>query len=202
MTRSVGTMISRAARRHGAMRAICIQFLALALACLIFPSAKLAAQQKPTEYSVKAVYLYNFGKFVQWPATASSELKANSFEICILGQDPFGSALDTVVKGEKIDGQPLMTRKLESVDAAENCRIVFISSSEKDRLGAVLQALRSKPSLTVSDLPDFCNRGGMIQFVLEGDKVRFLVNLAPAEKARLTFSSQLLKVATAVLKTP
>lgn len=164
---------------------------------------KAAAQEnKPAEYKVKAVYLFNFGKFVQWPAGAVSEGQEKAFPICVLGQDPFGPALDDIVKGESIDGQPLVAKRINRVEDADDCRLLFIGPSEKERVIKLLEALQSKPVLTVSDLPEFCNRGGMIQFVLQGDKVRFEVNLTPAEKAGLTLSSQLLKVATAVLKNP
>lgn len=190
-------------RLNGSPGILLAQMAALALAFVFLLSVGVEAQEnKPTEYRVKAVYLYNFGKFVQWPAGTGADTPDKVFPICILGQDPFGSTLDEIVKGDNIDGQSLVTRRIDRVESADDCRIVFISALPKERLAATLAALQSKPVLTVSDTPDFCNRGGMIQFVLQGDKVRFLVNLTPAEKANLTLSSQLLKVATAVLKTP
>lgn len=168
----------------------------------ILPFATPAQENKPTEYGVKAVYLYNFGKFVQWPAANDADEREHVFPICILGQDPFGSTLDDVVKGETIDGQMLVTRRIERVENAAGCRILYISAMSKERLATVLETLTSTPVLTVSDISDFCNRGGMIQFVLQDNKVRFEVNVTPAEKAGLMLSSQLLKVATSVLKSP
>lgn len=177
--------------------------MAFALAFVWFASSEASAQEnKPSEYAVKAAYLYNFGKFVQWPAGTAPEGSGSDFLICVLGPDPFGSTLDETVKGESIEGQPLATRRIDKVESVDGCRILFISATLKERLNMILQALQSKPVLTVSDTPDFCNRGGMVQFVLQGDKVRFEVNLAPAEKAGVTLSSQLLKVATSVLKSP
>jgi hypothetical protein len=176
---------------------------ALGLTFFLFASPEASAQEdKPTEYRVKAVYIYNFGKFVQWPAGTALEGAENGFPICVLGPDPFGSTLDEIVKGESIEGQPLVTRRIDRVESTDGCRILFISAMPKERLIMTLQTLQSKPVLTVSDMPDFCNRGGMIQFVMQADKVRFEVNLPPAEKAGLTLSSQLLKVATSVLKGP
>jgi hypothetical protein len=173
------------------------------LALVLFASPQASAQEnKPAEYRVKAVYLYNFGKFVQWPAGAAPDGSENGFPLCVLGPDPFGATLDEIVKGESIEGQPLVTRRIDRVEGADGCRILFITAMPRERLIMTLQTLQSKPVLTVSDMPDFCNRGGMIQFVLQADKVRFEVNLPPAEKAGLTLSSQLLKVATSVLKSP
>lgn len=195
--------ITRAERQCGSRAFSAYAIAALALAFVWFASPEASAQEnKPTEYRVKAVYLYNFGKFVQWPAGTAPEEAESTFLICVLGSDPFGSVLDDTVKGESIEGRPLVTRRIDKVENVDGCRILFIAATPKERLTMILQALQSKPVLTVSDMPDFCNRGGMIQFVFQGDKVRFEVNLAPAEKAGVTLSSQLLKVATSVAKSP
>jgi hypothetical protein len=156
-----------------------------------------AQQSKLPEYEVKAAYLYNFGKFVEWPATANTG-KDNSFTICVLGQDPFGPALDAALAGQSIDGKNVVARRLSRPQEALNCRIVFISSSEESRLKDVLEALDKAAVLTVSDIPQFSTRGGAIQFVLDGKKIRFEVNLSNAADAGLTLSSELLKVATTV----
>lgn len=156
-----------------------------------------AQQSKLPEYEVKAAYLYNFGKFVEWPATASSS-KDNSFSICVLGQDPFGPALDAALAGQSIDGKNVVARRISRPQDAVNCRIAFISTSEENRLKDVLEALDKAAVLTVSDIPQFSTRGGAIQFVLDGKKIRFEVNLTNATDAGLTLSSELLKVATAV----
>ena len=159
----------------------------------------MAQQPKPEEYQVKAVYLYNFGRFVEWPASAKT---GNSFAICVLGRDPFGAALDTTVAGAIIDNQKLVARRVSSAREATNCRILFISSSESNHGKDILAEVEKVSVLTVSDMPGFAGNGGMIQFVLRENKVRFEVNLAAAEKAGLTLSSQLLKVATEIKKEP
>ena len=190
-------------KRYGCWRNLLAPIAALGLTFLLFASPEASAQEdKPTEYRVKGVYIYNFGKFVQWPAGTAPGGAENGFPICVLGPDPFGATLDEIVKGESIEGQPLVTRRIDRVESTDGCRILFISAMSKERLIMTLQTLQSKPVLTVSDMPDFCNHGGMIQFVMQADKVRFEVNLPPAEKAGLTLSSQLLKVATSVLKQP
>jgi YfiR/HmsC-like len=163
-------------------------------------TARMHAQQpKPKEYEVKAAYLYNFGRFVRWPADVVTA-RDNSFPICVLGQDPFGPTLDSTLVGETLDGKPVVVRRISRAEDVGDCRIMFISSTEENHLKQILAALDKALVLTVSDMPDFSRRGGMIQFVLEGSKVRFEINLASAEAARLTVSAELLKVAATVRK--
>ena len=159
-----------------------------------------AAAQAPaaTEYQVKAAYLYNFGRFVQWPATAST---TGPFAICVLGLDPFGPILDRTLTGESIEGQAVVARRIASAQEATLCRIVFIGLSETAQLTNTLTALEHTSVLTVSDIPEFVQKGGAIQFVRDGKRVRFAINLAVAQNAGLVLSSDLLKVAIAVRKT-
>ena len=152
------------------------------------------AQQPPTDLQVKAAFLYKFGAFVTWTSPAPNDV----FAICVLGRDPFGQTLDSTLKGGTIDGSSLVARRIESSQDASKCRIVFVSSSEESRLRPIVAELSKLPVLTVSDIPHFSDRGGMIEFVLENGRVRFDVNLASAEKSGMTLSSQLLKVASAV----
>ena len=167
-------------------------------AALMFVATVVPAQQpKPNEYQVKATYLYNFGRFVKWPETAPAG-KGDSFSVCVLGQDPFGPILDATLAGEALDGKPVVLRRLAKPQGAGECRILFISSTEEKHLKEILTELNESGVLTVSDMPGFTRRGGMIQFVLEGDKVRFEINLASAESSRLVLSSELLKVAASV----
>jgi hypothetical protein len=165
-------------------------------ALLHFPVLE-AQQPKVSEYQMKAIYLYNFGRFVQWPPNATAA-KSDSFSICVLGQDPFGPSLGSTLAGEKLDGKPLAMKRIATPRDAGECRILFISSTEENHLKEILMSLDDSSVLTVSDMPAFSRRGGMIQFVLEGDKVRFEINLTRAETAKLTLSSELLKVATTV----
>lgn len=173
------------------------QFMALAVAWVLVGASCLHAQQSnPTEYQVKAAYLYNFGKFVEWPAkvTAASDF----FSICVLGEDPFGSTFDATIAGESINGKKVVVKRIAKSQDAVSCRILFISSSEESRLKEILAALDDTSVLTVSDISQFTRRGGMIRFVMEANRVRFEVNLTTAEHAGLTLSSQLLKVAISV----
>ncbi len=190
----------RSARRNGAFR------WRLALLALIFlgwislcPPGT-AQQSRPEEYQVKAVYLYNFGGFVVWPATTATP--SATFDVCVLGRDPFGSVLDATLAGEAINNRKLAAKRIANPHEATNCQILFISSSEAARIKEILAAVDSFNVLTVSDMPGFTSDGGMIQFVLRENKVRFEVNLTAAEKAGLMMSSQLLKVATDIRKEP
>ncbi|HWF37743.1 MAG TPA: YfiR family protein [Candidatus Acidoferrales bacterium] len=152
---------------------------------------------KATEYEVKAAYLYNFGKFVNWPSTGSAGGQ-DDFVICVLGQDPFGGGLQTSVVGERVGGKPVIAKHIANTEDGSHCRIIFISASEQSRVKQVLMDFAQSGALTVSDMPDFTARGGMIQFVMRDNKVRFEVNLTAAERARLNLSSELLKVAVSV----
>src|SRR5579871_223360 len=163
----------------------------------LFQPCLIRAQQgRATESQIKAVYLYNFGKFVRWH---SSSTGAESFDICIIGQNSFGSVLEATVAGEHIDGNNIVVRNITSTQEAGHCKILFVSSSESQRLKALLTAVRQPNLLTVSDIPDFAERGGMIGLVNEEGRIRFEVNLAAVNDSRLTVSSELLKVAVRVL---
>lgn len=152
----------------------------------------------PTEYEVKAAYLFNLGKFVEWPAKAA--IKEDSFPICVLGADPFGQVLDAAIDGETIDGKSVIAKRISKPQDAARCRILFISSSEENALQEILANLDGSSVLTVSDMPDFAERGGMVHFILENRRVRFAVNLVAAERVGLTLSSQLLKLAVRVTR--
>lgn len=173
----------------------------IAVALVILCCSPLFGWQQPTEYQVKAAYLYNFSKFIKWPANAPSA-NSDSFTICVLGSDPFGAVLDGTVAGEAIDNKRVAVRRVATAKEAAGCRIVFISATEDARLKPLLLALDKSGALTVSDMPGFTDRGGMIQFVLDGHRVRFEINLAAASSAGLSLSSELLRVATVVRQTP
>jgi len=180
----------------------CTALAAAALAVLFSGLPRLQAQSpKPTEYQVKAVYLYNFGRFVEWPSKVATP-KAQAFAVCVLGRDPFGPALDAALAGEIIDRAPVVAKRIPRPEEAVNCRVLFISSSEDSQLREVLAALDKTSVLTVSDMPQFARRGGMVQFLLDGNRVRFEVNLAAAQRVGLNLSSDLLKLAAAVRRTP
>jgi len=161
----------------------------------VLAGASLSAQPKTSEYSVKAAYLVNFGRFAQWTSTPNAD---DTYQICVLGRDPFGALLDKAVAGGTIDGRKVVVRRITQAKDAPGCRIVYVSDSEEAQLARTLAGLGPSHVLTVSDMPEFTRRGGMIQFVADADRVRFEVNTASAEDAGLSFSAELLKVAVAV----
>ncbi len=182
--------------------ALATRLLTAILICGVTGGAKLEAQTpKPTDFEVEAAYLSNFGRFVEWPATSASAASVQ-FNVCVLGTDPFGPLLDNALKGETIRGVPMMAKRIAGPEESGSCRVLYIGSSTDGRLKAALAALRTSTVLTVSDAADFTRLGGMIQFVLEGNKVRFEINLAAAHRSSLSVSSELLKVATAIRKGP
>jgi hypothetical protein len=174
-------------------------FLAVAVALVAGVSRLHAQQRGPTEYQVKAAYLYNFGKFVQWPAAVAP---AGDFSICVLGEDPFGATLDTTIADESINGKKVVVKRIAKPQDALNCHILFISPTEEGRLKEILATLGKTGVLTVSDISQFTRRGGMIQFLVDANRVRFEVNLTAAERNGLALSSQLLKVAIRVKRNP
>lgn len=178
-------------RERGAQRAFLLLAIFAALSMMTFLDAM---AQKPTRDDVQAAYLYNFGKFVRWPGDPSHR----PMLVCVAGEDPFAETLRKLVEGEQIDGRPLEVRNLDRTDGVGDCSILFIGAQERDREDSFLSAAAGKPILTVGDSPDFLERGGMIQFVLVEDHVRFEVNLDECNRHRVGLSSELLKVAAAV----
>ena len=175
-------------------------FTVIALAWGLLSVPALHAQNaKPTDYEVKAAYLYNFGRFVEWPAQVTTT-KSGHFTVCVLGQDPFGPRLDSTLAGETIGGKSIVAKRISSPQESDDCQILFLSPAESGRAKKIFAELDKRAVLTVSDMPEFAQLGGMIQFVLEGKRVRFEVNLAATQRAGLTLSSELLKVATTVRK--
>jgi len=160
----------------------------------------LAQQPKPSEYEVQAAYLYNFGKFVSTRAEIAAT-KGGDFEICIIGEDPFNTVLDAVVAGETIEGKQVVARRVSKPEDTVRCRILYISSSEERGLDALLRTVAAGV-LTVSNINGFSRRGGMIEFVLEANRIRFVVDLKPITDAGITVSSDLLRVALMVRGNP
>jgi YfiR/HmsC-like len=146
------------------------------------------------EFQVKAAYLYNFAQFVDWPARAFPDPQA-PMVIGILGEDLFGSYLDELVRGEKVNNRPLVVQRYHRLSEVRICHVLFISRSETGRLDEILSALKGRNILSVSDAEDFVQRGGMIQFANEKNKIRMRINLGEVKSANLKISSKLLRVA-------
>jgi hypothetical protein len=150
-----------------------------------------------SEYQLKAVFLYNFAHFVEWPATAFSDSKG-AIVIGVLGTDPFGAALDDVVAGEKVNDHPLSVRRFRRVEEVDGCHILFISQSENERLGEIFERFKGRSILLVGESEGFAIRGGMVRFITERNRVRLRINLEAAKAAGLVISSKLLRPAEIV----
>ena len=153
-----------------------------------------------SEYLIKAGFIYNFAKLVEWP-TASFAQPDSPIVIGILGEDPFGATLDRIVADKKINGRGFAVKRVKwSRDFKDlrDCNILFVSSSEKEHIESVIDAMKGLPILTIGDAPGFAKRGGIINFMLEDNKVRFEVNVEAAKHADLTISSRLLTLARIV----
>jgi hypothetical protein len=155
--------------------------------------------QSAGEYQIKAAFLYNFAKFVEWPSSSFSDASA-PLRICVFGQDPFGQELRDIANEKTVNGRKLLVNQVADLQTAKACHILFIASSEKAQLKQVLESLRGTRALTVSDTKGFVEQGGMINFVLENERVRFEVNQKAAEQAGLKVSSKLLNVAKSVIE--
>lgn len=165
----------------------------LGLGLAVFLASSLAAQPS-REYDLKAVFLFNFATFVEWPEAARPRA-GQPIIIGVLGNDPFGTLLDDVVAGEKLKGHPLVIRRYRSMETAQEAHILYISTSETWRLPQILRFLRKKPVLTVADSTSPTESEAIITFFTKS-RVELHINPTAAEQAGLSISSKLLRVAT------
>ena len=169
----------------------------LVVFCLI-SLALVCAEGPLAENDAKALYVYHFAQFTNWPAGAF-ETDSSPLVIGILGADPFGGALDQVIKGETVDKRKLLIRRSGNVNDLKGCNILFIGQNEAGRLAQIIASLQGTNVLTVSDIPQFCRQGGMIGIQTEKGKVIFEINVGAARRAGLRLSSQLLKLARKIV---
>lgn len=167
----------------------------LAVAALLRPDAALS-QTQAIEYAVKATYLYKFAPFVQWPDTALASL--GSFDICVVGHDPFGAILDEAVHGQEARGQPIAVRRLSAISTANDCRIVFAGGSPAQSVSEILRAVAGQPVLTVTDSALSRTEKGIVHFVIHDDRVRFEIDDQAASENGLLISSKVLSLALSV----
>ncbi len=173
---------------------------ALVLAALISAAlsglADSAVDASP-EYQVKAVFLFNFAQFVEWPPQ-SFEDAAAPFVIGVVGTDPFGSALEGAVRGETLNGRNFVIERYRTATEIRRCQILFISRSEAAHVGEISTALAGHSVLTVSDIEEPAQRGIMIRFVADNNRIRLRINAEAAKAAGLSISSKLLRPAELV----
>ena len=171
--------------------------LAVLVCAHIVAAPNAHAQDALPEYQVKAAYLFNFLKFVEYPNESFIDPLA-PIVIGVIGDDPFGNALPQVVIGKTVQGRDLVIHVYRIGEDLRGAHILFISASERKRLPMILSSLRGSSVLTVADTEGFLEAGGMIQFLSENDRVRFAINVDATSRAKLKMSSKLLSLARAV----
>jgi len=171
------------------------KIIALFLGLIFILEFRASAQNSsPTEYQIKAAFLYNFAKFVEWPPRVFAS-PTSPIIIDVLGENVFGDNLERTIHNKTVNHHPFRCEEIRSVNEATNCQILFISASEIHRLPKILKSLRGTNILTVSETDHFIEAGGMINFVIEDDEIHFQINDDAAKRAGLKISSKLLSLA-------
>jgi hypothetical protein len=165
--------------------------------CFLFLNYANCRGQSATEYEIKAAYLFNLLKFVEWPEVSPADAQTK-WVIGIVGNSPIGDELTKLVESKNILGRELQVKTFQATDNLRVCNILFISDSEKKHLPAILAALRGSSVMTVADMEHFIDAGGMVQFVVEDARVRISIDVGATGRARLKVSSKLLVLARAV----
>jgi hypothetical protein len=183
------------------MRTLRLIAACLLCASLALPShAQTANSSDSSEYLIKAGFTYNFAKLMQWPASTFPQ-PDSPIIIGILGTDPFGNTLDTVLAGKKVNARSFVVKHLKWGTDIKGCNILYVSTSEAAHLDEIFRMVKGLPILTIGQMPDFAKRGGIINFIIEDDKVRFEVNVEAAKQADINISSRLLTLAKIIPQT-
>jgi len=173
---------------------------AAVLLCMVAICAAMGAERRapPTEYQVKAVFVYNFAKFIQWPAKAFAD-GDGAFVVGVVGADPFGDLLANTLRDQAVGAHPMQLRRFAPGEDFTQCHVLFIGRSEQPRIKSIIEATSSVPVLTVSEGEGFPDESGIINFSVVDATVRFDINNLAALRSRLTVSSKLLKLARRVV---
>lgn len=173
----------------------------LAMLTLGWAASPAHGQPAPApEYQAKAAFLYNFTKFVEWPARAFAGA-ASPINLCVVGEDPFGAALDAIQE-RQAQGRPLAVKRLHALPQAGTCHLLYFCPSEERHVRQWLAALKGQPLLTVGEVERFAENGGVINLVIEDRRVKMDVNVDAAQRQGLKISSQLLRLARIVSEEP
>jgi hypothetical protein len=156
-----------------------------------------AQESPPSEYALKAAFISKFVNFVTWPSNSLGAAN-EPLVLTVLGTDPFGATLEETMQNTTVHGRRIVVQRVRDEGNLATCHVLFVSASEEPRLPEILGRLRGQPLLTISETDQFCQQGGMINFIRTGRHVRFEINPQAAERAGLKISSQLLKLATIV----
>lgn len=173
--------------RHSDMKWMTVIFIALGA----------SAAQEYSLGEVKAAYLLNFGRFVEWPSQAL-ESSSDHFNLCLMGKSLIDEQLAKELQKEKVKDRPVKIIRVPADTSLQDCQIVYISTEPSEEIQEILDHLKNRPILTVGDSSDFTSQGGMIQFVKEEKHLRFKVNKTATERSGLTISAKLLQIAETV----
>lgn len=205
----VVSLIARLSTQPGRFKPGIIIFQLILLTCLSFcypPQSICSSRQKASENELKAVYLYNFLQFVQWPSLLGGWSKGNAKIIGVVGESPFGTALEELqITANKNVTNPIKVIYYGQYHEEMNlrgCHLLFVSESEKQHIGKIMSNVKGAPVLTVSDVDDFISSGGMIALVREKGNIRWMINRGLTDKAGLRLSAQLLSIALTVVDKP
>lgn len=184
--------IAKDFRRVGAV-------VVMAVIALVLPATPSARAQVKVarEYEVKAVFLFNFAQFVEWPVTAFADANTPVI-IGVLGDDPFGDALEQAVHGGTVKGRAVVIKRAPRLDELKPCHLLFVAKSEKSRSAQILRSVSGAGMLTVGETDDFTTQGGVIGFKTQQNRVQFEINVDAAEREGLKVSAKLLKVSRIV----
>jgi hypothetical protein len=163
---------------------------------LLFANS-LEAAPSDTEYRLKAALIYKLTKFIEWPVLPRGQ-KLDTFGVCLLGEDQFGDALDSLSKRSVKNAPIEIYRHAQSEAIDSHCQIVYISSSKRGFIDSILQSLRGRPILSLSDLDEFAEQGGILQFTTGKQRIGFTINMENARQAKLTIAAPLLDLATLI----
>ena len=166
------------------------------LVCAGLLGLVLRAGDTTLEYQVKAAFLYNFARFADWPPETMA--RGNSIGICVMGRDPFGNALEPTFRGKVINGRPFSVKRIPEGASFNECHILFLGSPDSQSSPALLRTAGHAGILTIGETPGFIEAGGMIEFVLVENKVRFKINPDTTQRAHIRLSAQLLQLAWVV----
>jgi hypothetical protein len=188
-------MINRAGETTPRFTRRCAASFAMVLFFILSAAHTASAQNDGlSEYQVKAAFLFNFAKFVDWPAETFPNPQS-SFSICVIGDDPFGPILDSTLAGKSLGSHPVTLRRIKDVTEIHHCQIVFASSSSSSRYAELSQSVRGAKVLLVGESDGFATSCGAIEFTIEANHVRFVINPDAVQRAGLAVSSKLLMLA-------
>jgi hypothetical protein len=193
---SPGAIVSRRGISRSAVRLLLLQIL-LFPSVYYSPTVLPAQLRPPSEYELKAAFLFNFAKFVDWPPNAFTDPN-DAFLVCVLGTDPFGSALDAALLGKTVEQHSVSVMRVRRIADITHCQILFVAASESRGLSKIVAKLRGQSVLVIGETNGFASSGGVIQFTVEDNRVRFFINIDAADRAGLKISSKLLALAKIV----